>query len=177
MGANAAWLPIGWGPADSKLISQGSSEIFPVVHGMNLEGDKMILPQDLKGTLNLVIIAFKREQQNDVDTWIKALEVYVQDNPNVKLYELPTLKTFNMLMRLNINNGMRYGIANKQSREQTITLYVDKKSFKSRLLIPNEDRIQILLLNNAGKVFWRTSGPASQEKINALKTKIKHIKT
>lgn len=176
MGVHAAWLPISWGPADSKLISQGSSEVFPVVHGMNLEGDKMILPQDLAGTLDIVIIAFKREQQEDVDTWTKALDAYVQDNPKIKLYELPTLKTFNMFMRFNINNGMRYGIANKQSRKQTITLYIDKKSFKSRLLIPNENHIQILLLNNKGRIFWRESGLANQEKIKALKAKVKNLK-
>lgn len=176
MGAHAALLPISWGPVDKKLISQGPSDVFPVVQGMNLEGDKMILPQGLTGALNIVIVAFKREQQEDVDTWIKALEAYIQDNPKIKLYELPTLKTFNLLMRFNINNGMRYGIPNKQSRKQTITLYIDKKSFKSRLLIPNEDHIQILLLNNAGKIFWRASGLASQEKIKALKTKIKLVK-
>ena len=93
---------------------------------------------DLSGKLNIVIVAFKRNQQEDVNTWIEALGGFVKANSDIELYELPTLKNFNMLMRLNINNGMRYGIASKESREQTITLYLDKGSFKSRLLIPNE---------------------------------------
>ena len=75
-------------------------------------------------------------------------------------------------MRLNINNGMRYGIASKESREQTITLYLDKGSFKSRLLIPNENEIQIFLLNKEGYISWRASGLAKPEKVKSLKVEI-----
>lgn len=169
---SAVMMPIGWGPASNSLIEKGSSEIFPAVRGANLQGDNFILPDDLVGQLNIVIIAFKRKQQDDVNTWIEALTDHVKNTPNLELYELPILKKFNILMRLNINNGMRYGIANKASREHTINLYINKESFKSRLLIADEDHIQILLLNKEGKIFWRESGLANSEKIKSLKLRI-----
>jgi hypothetical protein len=167
----AVFWPIGWGPASKTQINDQSHSIFPSLKGMNLEGDDFLLPQDLAGELNIVVIAFKRKQQDDVNTWLEALANYVSKTEDLELYELPTMKKFNILMRLNINNGMRYGIASKESRENTISLYIDKASFKSRLEIANEDNIQTLLINKQGKILWRTSGIADQSKIASLKEK------
>ena len=170
--ANAAIFPILWGPSSKKPIPQTSSQSFPSVKGMNLEGDKFLLPGDLSAELNIVIVPFERTQQEDVNTWIEALDGFVANNKEIELYELPTLKNFNLFMRLIINNGMRYGIDSKESREHTITLYLDKESFKSRLSIPNENQIQIFLINQQGEIFWRESGLANAQKIQTLKSKI-----
>jgi hypothetical protein len=43
---------------------------FPIVRGENLEGRTFTLPTDLTGTYNLLFIAFKREQQLDIDSWL-----------------------------------------------------------------------------------------------------------
>jgi hypothetical protein len=40
---------------------------FPEIEASNLEGRKFVLPQDLDGELNVVIIPFLREQQELVD--------------------------------------------------------------------------------------------------------------
>lgn len=168
--ASAAIMPISWGPVSKKSIGQGSSKQFPNLRGLNLEGDQVDLPDDFKTKFNILIIAFKREQQEDVNTWIQDLDLYVKQRSDLELYELPILKQFNPLMRFNINNGMRYGIPNQTSREHTITSYLDKASFKSRLLIPSEDEILSLLVNSEGQILWRSTGLSSPEKIESLKT-------
>jgi len=171
--AEAAIFPIGWGPASKKPIPQAMDQSFPHLKGMNLEGDKIFLPEGLEGKLNLVVIAFKRKQQEDVNTWIEALEGFVDQHKDLELYELPVLKKFNIFTRLSINNGMRYGIGSKESREKTITIYLDKESFKSRLAIANEDSILVLLMNQQGQIFWRQEGRANKEGIEDLLSKLK----
>ena len=41
---------------------------FPFVRGENLEGRTFTLPADLEGTYNLLFVAFRREQQFDINT-------------------------------------------------------------------------------------------------------------
>ena len=45
----------------------GDKMNFPKIEGSNREGHKYILPQDLDGKLNVVIMPFLREQQETVD--------------------------------------------------------------------------------------------------------------
>lgn len=40
---------------------------------------------------NLVLIAFRREQQFDIDTWIPIAQRHMQRRPDVRYYELPTI--------------------------------------------------------------------------------------
>jgi hypothetical protein len=171
--AKAFIMPIGAGPIHKEVIPYVSDNSFPKVKGMNLEGEEKILPQDLKAPTNIVIVAFKREQQADVDTWIKALNPILESNTNLALYEIPTLKKFNFLMRYNINNGMRYGIPDKKARERTICVYLDKPSFRKKLAIENEDQIVVFVIDQKGIIKTKILGIATPKSLNIIKTFLK----
>ena len=104
---------------------------FPKISAKNLEGDSLELPHDLEGTLNIIIIAFKREQQSLVDDWIPYLEDYIKKNLQIAYYEIPTIHFSYLPLRWMIDGGMRAGIADKKARQRTITLYINKKKFTS----------------------------------------------
>src|SRR5689334_7709072 len=60
-------------PRDTSLPAHTRADSvrrFPHVEGKNLEGKQFVLPADFDGKYNVVLIAFHREQQNDVDTWL-----------------------------------------------------------------------------------------------------------
>jgi hypothetical protein len=46
---------------------------FPAVTGRSLEHRTFKLPADFEGERNLVLVAFKRAQQADVDSWMPFL--------------------------------------------------------------------------------------------------------
>jgi hypothetical protein len=131
---------------------------FPRVAGSNLEGWKFTLPFDLEGKLNVVVIAFKREQQADVDTWMPFLGKLAAAHPELRVYEIPTLARGYRLMQSFIDGGMRRGIPNAAVRAATITLYIDKAPFKRALRISDENRIHVLLVDRDGRVHWRAEG-------------------
>lgn len=169
--AQAAFLPIGPGPVSNEKISALENH-FPEVLGTNLEGKETMLPQELKGTKNLVVIAFKRLQQDEINTWMSATESFYDEYSGFEFYELPVIKAMNFFMRFNINNGMRFGIDDEKQRQRTITLYINKESFKEALGIPSEDFIHVLLLDEEGEIQWRTRGPASPDKIKSLELEL-----
>jgi hypothetical protein len=131
---------------------------------MNLEGHKLKLPDDLEGKMNVVILAFRREQQDSVDEWIRFLEGLAKEHEILAYYEIPTIQVSYSLFRWMIDGGMRAGIADMNARQRTITLYVDKKEFKRRLEIDSEESIVVLLLRNDGEILWRTIGHYSEDK-------------
>jgi len=146
---------------------------FPKISSSNLEGQKFELPQDFKGKLNIVLIAFQREQQDLVDEWLPFLDDLARRNPDIAFYELPTLNISYILVRRVIDGGMQAGIPDKNARERTITLYLNKKIFRKELDIPDEKTIYVLLINKKGKVIWRTQGSFTIEKSIDLENAVK----
>jgi hypothetical protein len=146
--------------------------IFPLVSGENLEGHVFTFPKDLQGVFNVLFIAFQREQQIDIDSWLPFVKQQVKQYPALAYYELPTIYRGNPLFRWGVNTGMRMGIPDKKAREVTITLYLDKKAFRKVLNMPDEERIYVLLVNSNGEVLWRVEEPFNEEKGQNLKNAI-----
>jgi hypothetical protein len=147
--------------------------IFPTVKGSNLLRQKLDLPQDFKGELNLVFIPFLQWQQSEVDSWVPWILEMEAKFPGFLYYELPTIENRNKLYQMFINEGMRAGIPNPLTRSRTITLYLKKEEFKKALDIQDEDHIYILLLNNKGEIIQRMRGLFSEESSHAFAELIK----
>jgi hypothetical protein len=141
---------------------------FPQVRGSNLAGQGFTLPQDIQRDYALLMIAFQQVHQFDVNTWLPTARDLSQQYESLAYYELPTIDRLNPAARLFIDGGMRAGIPDPVARATTITLYLDKPSFRQALDIPDEESIVVMLINREGEVLWRTSGPASPEAIEAL---------
>lgn len=135
-----------------------STTRFPRVEGTNLEGRLFDLPSGFEGELNVVIVAFQRVQQNDVDTWLPFLTSAAAARSDLRVYELPTLNRAYRFARSFIDGGMSRGIPSRATREATITLYIDKTPFKRALGIANEASIRVLLVSRDGRVLWQTNG-------------------
>jgi hypothetical protein len=135
----------------------------------------MKLPQDFAGARNLVLIAFQRQQQKDVDTWLHEMKQFEAIDSALHYYELPTMPAFNPVTRWFIDNGIRSGFPLQPERDRIITLYVDKVRFRAALGVPDESRIYVLLLDRQGNVVWRTEGTFDESKANSLKRALLHL--
>lgn len=141
---------------------------FPNVSGYNLLRQQQKFPRDLAGQVNLLFVPFQQWQQAEVDSWLPAAERLAAQYPGLVAYELPTIQKMNRFAEFFINEGMRAGIPNPQTREHTITLYLDKAGFRRALEIANEDEITVLLVDRQGELMWRTTGRYTPEKERSL---------
>jgi hypothetical protein len=146
---------------------------FPTVIGSNLQRQKLELPRGFQGELNLVLIAFQQWQQTQVNTWIPFARQLEGDHAEVRYYELPTIRRLNVLARTFINEGMRAGIPDPVARERTITLYVDKETFRESLQLSREDDIHVLLLDRHGQVLWQAEGAFTTDKGDSLAAEVR----
>ncbi|MCB2178372.1 hypothetical protein KQH61_00475 [bacterium] len=160
-------------PDQSKLVVQGEKAHFPIVTGNNLNREKFEFPRDFSGKFNLLIIPFQQRQQADVNTWIPFVQEIERTFPGFIYYELPTIYELPTLSRTFINEGMRAGIPDETARQRTITLYLDKASFKEALDIQTEEEIHLFLVNRNGEILWAEKGQYTSEKADSLQDYIR----
>ena len=164
-GAGLAWKIM---PSKSKLLVLRDEPHFPVVSGFNLDRQEFEFPRDFEGDYNLVIVPFQRYHQQIVNTWIPFAQEVEASFPGFIYYEMPTIYEMSALSRTFLNEGMRAGIPDQTARERTITLYLNKNTFKSALGIPDENDIYLFLVDRAGEIVWSSSGAYTVEKAESL---------
>ena len=146
---------------------------FPEVEGTNLEGKEFVLPRDFEGKLNIVFVAFQREQQLAVNTWLPTATLLENLHKGLRYYELPIHSSINPIARWCLNRAMRVGIRYPGSHEKTIALYINKDPFRKALDISGEDNIHIFVLNEEAQVVWHSEGSCDAEKAKNLSDFIK----
>jgi hypothetical protein len=141
---------------------------FPQIKGSNLNLKTKIIPEDLSGELNLIVMPFLRWQQYDVDSWVPSLQKMQKKYPLFRFYEIPTLSNRWKLGQKVIDGGMRAGIPDPATRQRTITVYVNKKHLKEQLNIETEENIHLFLVDKNQNILWRGSGPKNEETARIL---------
>ncbi|HXT16773.1 MAG TPA: hypothetical protein VN706_14135 [Gemmatimonadaceae bacterium] len=145
-----------------------ASAHFPRVAGKSLDGTHFELPRGFAGAINIVIVAFRQEQQRDVNTWMPWLKMLVRGHDSVRIYELPTISRGFAMMRGFITSGMRHDAADQTARARTITLFVDKRSFRDALGLPDEECIYVLLVDRRGRIYDCQEGRFTPEAADAI---------
>jgi hypothetical protein len=136
---------------------------FPVIEAETLRGRTIRLPDQLKGERNLLLVAYEREQQADIDTWLAVLDTFSVQPPAFAYYELPSLSSSYKWMRAVIDGGMKQGIPDRAQRDRTITLYLDVDWFRGQIGTAAEPGIAALLVDRAGTILQRWYGRYSDE--------------
>jgi len=138
-----------------------SGPFFPQVSGKDLNHKPWIAPADFPGDRTIVVVAFAREQQADVDTWTEGLGLNTPSS-TLPWIEMPLINDPGMFMRWFINTGMRRGIPSKEVRSHVWTVYTDKKAFMQTCGMPSEKVIYAMVVDRHGKILATESGNYSQ---------------
>ena len=144
--------------------------LFPNVSGSDLLRRKRNFPADFSASYNLVFVPFQQWQQAQVDGWVPLAAELAAEHPDFDFYEFPTIQRMNRLAATFINEGMRAGIPNNDTRGRTVTLYIDKEAFQAALDIPGDSEIQVFVVDEDGRVLWRDTGEHTPAKEAALRT-------
>jgi hypothetical protein len=135
-----------------------SAQVFPQLRARNLEGLEVELPQGFAGDRNIVAIAFQRNHQSLVDSWVPWFDEHAATDPGLQFYELPTIGRIWAPVRNFIDGGMASAIREPVILQRTLTVYGDMNRVTRPLGIEDRSTIAVLLVDGAGNVLWRGSG-------------------
>ena len=168
------WDEVEEGLAESEEEAPMTAIRFPEVAGRDINGNDFVVPTDFTGDLNLVLMAFTREHQYDVNTWLPHARELESSRQGFSVYEVPTLWEMNWFQRRQLDFWMSTGIRDPVARATTITLYTDLQAMRAALAIPDFDTIQVLLVDRDGLVVWRSEGTFSKAKFEDLTATLIH---
>jgi len=135
---------------------------FPRLSARDLEGRTVEIPAGLTGTINLVVLAFRRDHQYPIETWLPHFARLEGDFPGLEAWEVPALSRSYRIWRGAIDGGMRRGIPDPKVRRHTLTAYVDLRGLQRALDLPDLDHIYLFLLDQTGSVRWQGRGAYSE---------------
>jgi hypothetical protein len=171
LGAALLLLTAGLSPGQ-----EGETLQFPEVEGRSLRLETRVFPRDFAGEWNVALVAFQREHQEIINTWLPELEAMEGRYPNLAYYEFPVIRELGRLAQGFIDRGMRVAVREEKARRRTVTFYIDKAEFRESLEIPDERSVRVLLVARNGRVVWRTKGAFTEEKRRALEAELARVR-
>jgi hypothetical protein len=142
---------------------------FPHLAARDLEGRSLEVPDAFAGASNLVVVAFRREQQAMVDSWVAWWETIAAEHPTLRCYEIPVIPTRWSPARAVIDGGMAQAVRAQAARRRTLTVYTDVRRVTDALAIDAIDTVTVLLVDADGRLRWRTTGPVREHSASELR--------
>ena len=136
---------------------------FPTVSARNLEGLGVTVPEAFAGDRNVVLVAFQRQHQDLVDSWVPWLEEHAAADPGLRFYELPTIGRIWAPVRNLIDGGMAAAIREPVVLRRTLTVYGDVNRLTVPLGIEDRSTIALVLVDGSHAVRWAGSGAFSPD--------------
>ena len=141
---------------------------FPDIAARDLQGKDVQLPAAFSGERNVVIVAFQRNHQTLVDSWVPWLEEQAASDPDLRFYELPTIGRLWAPARRFIDGGMAAAIREPVILQRTFTIYGDVNRLVQPLGIGSRSTIAVLLVDAKAMVQWHGSGPLTEASAREL---------
>ena len=137
--------------------------VFPALNARDLMGERRHLPEAFEGRRNVVFIAFRREQQADIDSWAPWLSV-VATPAGIAHYEVPVIGRRWAPLRPMIDGGMAVAIRDPEVLRRTLTVYDDVSRVTAPLGITDRQTVYAFLVSRGGLVLDMVSGPYDEVK-------------
>jgi hypothetical protein len=138
---------------------------FPSVGGRALSGEAVRFPEDILGAPALLLCAYRRGTQADIDRWAAFAG---REFPDLAVYELPIIPAlvWRPLQGM-IDGGMRGGVPRRQW-SNVVTLY--EQGSKARTFLGDDGGLQahVVLLDAGGAVAFHDAAGFSEAAARAL---------
>ena len=139
---------------------------FPEVKDDSLEKNPVSLPDAARGKVTLIAVAFLRESQSQIDSWLEPFVERFGNKQDFTFYEVPMLHWGYKFMRFMIDGGMRAGIP-QQKHKHVVTMYGDVEKYIKALNLDLRNGYAFLL-DQEGIIRWEGQGFSTPETLKAL---------
>lgn len=139
---------------------------FPEVTAESLAGTKVSIPDSARGKVTLVVVAFLRENQSQLDSWLEPFIEKFGNRESFTFYEVPMISGGYRIMRFVIDGGMRGGIP-EPKHKHVVTMYGDVDQYIQALRLDRQYGYAFLL-DQEGIIRWQERGFSNETTRNAL---------
>jgi hypothetical protein len=143
--------------------------LFPSLTARDLEGRTIEIPAGLSLGVNLVVLAFQRDHQQPLETWLPHFTRLEGEFRGLEVWRVAALPRGYRLWRGAIDSGMRAGISDPGLRRHTLTVYLDLSRLQRALDLPDLGDVHLLLVDASGTIRWRGRGGYNEATLVSLR--------
>jgi hypothetical protein len=170
--SSAVAAPKAKAPSSGEGHKMDSSNIgmkFPNVTADSLAGTRESIPESCRGKVTLIAVAFLRESQSQLDSWLNPFYDKFGSRDGYMFYEIPMISSGYKFMKFVIDGGMRGGIPSFKHKH-VVTMYGDVEKYLTALhLDPRYG--YAFLLDREGAILFQAQGYATEQSLQELFTK------
>lgn len=149
-----------------------NGKVFPDISGETYDGKKVTIPSDTKGKYTLIGMAYSKDSEQDLKTWLKPVynkfiaktEMFDYD---VNLFFIPMFTGTNALTADLARKELKKG-TDKELFPYVLFYQGSLKKYKEELAFEKNDTPYFFVLDKTGKIIYATSGKFSDEKIEKI---------
>ncbi|MFA9372097.1 MAG: hypothetical protein ACERIH_10345 [Labilibaculum antarcticum] len=149
-----------------------SGDLFPQIEGELLSSKMVTLPGHCKGKVSVLLIAFKRGTQPQIDEWTKPLMKEFSIHSDFRCIEVPMISNLYNWMSHYIDNGMRSGLA-ESMHKNVMTYYGPLGSYLHYFDVQDKKLCYLFLLDKEGIIQFIAKGEPNPDNLSDLLQKIK----
>ena len=143
-------------------------ERLPRLEAGALDGSRPVLPDSAVGNIALLGFGYKRESQDDLNSWLVPFRQEYASAEGFRAYEVPMMGTrIRGVLRGVINGGMRRAIP-RESWRWVAPFYGNIDEYSKRLGVSDRSRVQMFLLDGSGVIRWHATGRADSTRLAGL---------
>ena len=154
------------GAAMDASVNPNIGKKFPVVKAKTLAGQETTVPDDAAGKVTLVCVAFLRETQSQLDSWLNPFYEKFGSRTDIMFYEVPMISGGYKFMKPIIDGGMRGGLP-EFKHKHVVTMYGDVQSYVQTLSLDPTNG-HAFLLDREGSIRWQNEGFSNAETLASL---------
>jgi hypothetical protein len=155
----------GWGYAQQPM---------PRVEGESFAEHTVMLPDDAKGKLAVLVFGFTKASKGPTSAWSEKIFSEFGHHAGFELYQLPVLEDVPRFVRGMVISGMRKGIK-ENMRDHFVPILQGESELKKLVNYKEPDDAYLVVLDPSGKIVQQMHGPFSNAAYEQLRKEIQTL--
>ena len=141
---------------------------LPTLFAKRLDQQPVVLPQQLPAARTLALVAYTREQGDEIDSWIRGLRL--DEDASIPWFRMRVLNDpGNESARSAIEDKLLARHPSKTDRSRLVPVFTDREAFVRAAGVSGAEHASVLVLDREGKVLARAEGVFDEAKAQALR--------
>ena len=176
MSRQAAMFPVLLVPVAAALALSAAAQQIPRTEAKSLTDQSIVVPVPGATKPLVVIIAFSSKGGDDSGAWNKAFHMRYETDSRIDYVELADFQGVPSFIMGMILHGMRRSVQEPE-KSHLAPFFSQGDAWKKAASFKDPKIAYVLLTDPSGHIVWQTTGPASDQKVQALEAAITDLVT
>src|SRR3954466_12949480 len=149
-------------------------QAMPRVEGESLSGHKVVLPDDAKGRVAVLVFGFTKASRGPTSAWGDKIFADFGAQQGFALYQLPVLENAPRFIRGMIISGMKKGVRDNM-RDHFIPVLKGESELKKLVGYRESDDAYLIVLDPSEKIVQHVHGAFSNAAYEPLRKEIQTL--